>query len=260
MTIYIENVEDWTNLGEYAERIDNADELLESFVEGFHDENTQVQLQLLTAVVKLFLKRPSDTQQLVQRVLTLATQESDNPDLRDRGYIYWRLLSADPTAAKEVVLAEKPLISEETDLLEPSLLSKLVCHIGSLASVYHKPPSSFVDPARQPIGVTKSSFASEENGQGVISNGGDSQQPQQTVILSQDSIIADLLQLDMGTTPSASQPAPVDLLFGSVPEAQPTQPDISTGAGDLFGGFGDTSYSPGYVPPKTVRLLQYTLD
>lgn len=29
-------------IGEYAERIDNADELLESFLEGFHDENTQV--------------------------------------------------------------------------------------------------------------------------------------------------------------------------------------------------------------------------
>ena len=28
-------------IGEYAERIDNADELLDSFVEGFHDENTQ---------------------------------------------------------------------------------------------------------------------------------------------------------------------------------------------------------------------------
>ena len=29
-------------IGEYAERIDNADELLESFLEGFQDENTQV--------------------------------------------------------------------------------------------------------------------------------------------------------------------------------------------------------------------------
>lgn len=29
-------------IGEYAERIDNADELLESFLEGFHDENAQV--------------------------------------------------------------------------------------------------------------------------------------------------------------------------------------------------------------------------
>ena len=55
--------------------------------------------------------------------------------MRDRGYIYWRLLSTDPAAAKEVVLAEKPLISEETDLLEPTLLDELICHIGSLASV-----------------------------------------------------------------------------------------------------------------------------
>merc|ERR1712142_754983 len=131
-------------IGEYAERIDNADELLESFLEGFHDENTQVQLQLLTAIVKLFLKRPTDTQELVQQVLSLATQDSDNPDLRDRGYIYWRLLSTDPAAAKEVVLAEKPLISEETDLLEPTLLDELICHISTLASVYHRPPSSFV--------------------------------------------------------------------------------------------------------------------
>ena len=87
-------------IGEYAERIDNADELLTTFLDGFSDENTQVQLQLLTAIVKLFLKRPTDTQELVQQVLSLATQDSDNPDLRDRGYIYWRLLSTDPAAAK----------------------------------------------------------------------------------------------------------------------------------------------------------------
>lgn len=61
-------------IGEYAERIDNADELLESFLDGFQDENAQVQLQLLTAIVKLFLKRPTDTQELVQQVLSLATQ------------------------------------------------------------------------------------------------------------------------------------------------------------------------------------------
>lgn len=81
-----------------------------------------------------------------QLILTLAPlQDSDNPDLRDRGYIYWRLLSTDPVTAKEVVLSEKPLISEETDLIEPTLLDELICHIGSLASVYHKPPSAFVE-------------------------------------------------------------------------------------------------------------------
>lgn len=33
-----------------------------------------MQLTLLTAIVKLFLKKPSETQELVQQVLSLATQ------------------------------------------------------------------------------------------------------------------------------------------------------------------------------------------
>lgn len=54
-------------IGEYAERIDNADELLESFLESFPEEPAQVQLQLLTAAVKLFLKKPTEgPQQMIQ--------------------------------------------------------------------------------------------------------------------------------------------------------------------------------------------------
>lgn len=151
--------------GEYAERIDNADELLETFLETFPEETsmvrcvvvlgggcmcvrdcglswccvveylraalhstadagngcvhvrmclcaphlflarasctpplpTQVQLQLLTATVKLFLKKPTENvQRMIQLVLSCATNETDNPDLRDRAYVYWRLLSTDP--------------------------------------------------------------------------------------------------------------------------------------------------------------------
>lgn len=33
---------------------------------------------------------------IFQVVLNNATVETDNPDLRDRAYIYWRLLSTDP--------------------------------------------------------------------------------------------------------------------------------------------------------------------
>lgn len=131
-------------IGEYAERIDNADELLDAFIDGFEDETAQVQLQLLTATVKLFLKRPNETQEMVQKVLHKATEESDNPDLRDRGYVYWRLLSANPEAANAVVLAEKPVISDDTYALEPSILDELIGKIATLASVYHKLPSAFV--------------------------------------------------------------------------------------------------------------------
>ena len=55
----------------------------------------QVQLQLVTATVKLFLKKPTERpQQMIQLVLTYATQETDNPDLRDRAYVYWCVASA----------------------------------------------------------------------------------------------------------------------------------------------------------------------
>lgn len=51
-------------------------------------------------MVKLFLKKPSNTQGLVQKVLQAATAENDNPDIRDRAYVYWRLLSGDLDVAK----------------------------------------------------------------------------------------------------------------------------------------------------------------
>lgn len=46
-------------VGEYAERIDNADELLESFLEGFHDESTQVSLHITIACLTPIPSLPS---------------------------------------------------------------------------------------------------------------------------------------------------------------------------------------------------------
>ncbi|XP_004928833.2 AP-1 complex subunit beta-1 [Bombyx mori] len=241
-------------VGEYAERIDNADELLDSFLEGFHDENAQVQLQLLTAVVKLFLKRPADTQELVQHVLSLATQDSDNPDLRDRGFIYWRLLSTDPAAAKEVVLADKPLISEETDLLEPTLLDELICHISSLASVYHKPPTAFVE--GRGAGVRKSLPS-----RGVVAEETNTQQP--TVIPNQESLIGDLLSMDIGGPPPAPAPSSnvdllaggLDVLLGGGPEPGASAAAVPGGASGLLGDIFAVSAAPAsYVPPKQCWL------
>jgi hypothetical protein len=225
-------------IGEYAERIDNADELLQSFLDGFQDENTQVQLQLLTAIVKLFLKKPAETQELVQNVLTLTTQDTDNPDLRDRGYIYWRLLSTDATAARDVVLAEKPLISEETDLLEPSLLDELICHISSLASVYHKPPNAFVEGkvgSRRALALPVQRFANEddddEDNEPQIGSNSSSQQHVQTstkpsVIPTGGDLIGDLLDIGFTSHQNTYNPPP----------SMPTQQHVhSSAAMDLLG-------------------------
>ncbi|KAA0185393.1 AP complex subunit beta [Fasciolopsis buskii] len=233
-------------IGEYAERIDNADELLESFLDGFQDENTQVQLQLLTAIVKLFLKRPSDTQELVQTVLGLATQESDNPDLRDRGYIYWRLLSTDPGAAKEVVLAEKPLISEETDMLEPTLLDELICHLASLASVYHRPPSSFVEGrhvARRQLPARAGHVGGAADG-GTGRDIGTSFTTAPTVIPTQETLIGDLLDIDLGGKPTTYD-APQTQYAGSLLTGSPLVNVVP----DLLGDGLDDLIPSGNVAP-----------
>lgn len=131
-------------IGEYAERIPNADELLDSFLLSFEDEPAIVRQQLLTAAVKVFLKLPSRGQELVTRTLKLCTENSDDPDLRDRGFIYWRLLSTNPDATKSVVLRPRPPISNNAFAIEPQLLETLLHNVSTLASVFHRPPESFV--------------------------------------------------------------------------------------------------------------------
>ncbi|KAJ6326109.1 hypothetical protein OIU78_013241 [Salix suchowensis] len=86
---------------------------------------------------KLFLKKPTEgPQQMIQVVLNNATVETDNPDLRDRAYIYWRLLSTDPEAAKDIVLAEKPVISDDSNLLDSSLLDELIANIATYIVIW----------------------------------------------------------------------------------------------------------------------------
>ncbi|KAK1345425.1 hypothetical protein QTO34_007882 [Cnephaeus nilssonii] len=151
---------------------------------GFHDESTQVQLTLLTAIVKLFLKKPSETQELV-------------------------------IAAKEVILSEKPLISEETDLIEPTLLDELICHIGSLASVYHKPPSAFVEGSHgihcKNLPIHHRSLDVGDNPVGTTTA---TNLKQIQVIPSQGDLLGDLLNLDLG--PPVNVPQVSSMQVGAV--------------------------------------------
>ena len=68
-------------------------------------------------------------------------------------YVYWRLLSTDPEAAKDVVLAEKPVIADSTSSMDPALLAELLGELSTLASVRSHyritpPPSPPLPPER----------------------------------------------------------------------------------------------------------------
>jgi len=240
-------------IGEYAERIDNADDLLESFLETFHDETAPVQLQLLTATVKLFLKQPDTTQDMVQKVLTMATEDSDNPDLRDRGYVYWRLLSSDPEAARAVVLSEKPEIADDTFTLDPALLEDLMTHIATLSSIYHKPPEAFV---MKNITVTTEEPDEDVEEEEMPADGDEEKISTEETSQPQSRPAA-------ASRPTPAPPAPpapssggdlLDLMSDSYPSAPaPTQPTAAQSATmDLLGAFGapTPSFAAPTVPQK----------
>eukprot|EP00656_Telonema_subtile_P047059 TRINITY_DN5384_c0_g1_i1.p1 TRINITY_DN5384_c0_g1~~TRINITY_DN5384_c0_g1_i1.p1 ORF type:complete len:717 (-),score=282.29 TRINITY_DN5384_c0_g1_i1:72-2222(-) len=144
-------------IGEYAERIDDAELLLENTVFGddelsakdrqrvFNELPVRVRMELLIASVKTFLKaddaddEDNPAKELVQEVIEFADQSSD-PDLRMRSFVYWRLLAVDPNMAKQVVLAEKPEVSTDQEAIEPALLDQLMNHVSTLAAVYHISP------------------------------------------------------------------------------------------------------------------------
>jgi len=229
-------------LGEYAERIDNALQILSDFMEGFKFDSVQVQIQILTAAVKLFLKRPEVGQDLVQKVLQASTAESENADLRDRAYIYWRLLSIDPNVTKSIVLATKPPLSLSGSHISKALLTELVQQIGLLSSVYHHDRASFLSSNGEPIAalpVSAETGAPESDGQGATA-------------------VGDLLDLDWGADPAASSQAVqanaiaglagLDMLgpgFASPSSmhAAPLQSN-TTGLDDLFGSspMGQSSF------------------
>ena len=142
--------------GEYSEKIKGAaDFISSSFLENFVEESTEVQLAILTAIVKLFVKSypqiEPTTRDMLKTVLSLAISGVDNPDLNDRAYMYLWLLKDCPQKACEIVQT----LSEETvfdipnlGIFEPKLVEALVPQIGTLAVLYGKFPGEFVPSAR----------------------------------------------------------------------------------------------------------------
>lgn len=215
-----------------------------------HANNSQTQLQIITAVVKLFLKKPDESQGLVQKVLQAATAESDNPDIRDRAYVYWRLLSSDPQVAKNVVLSARPQITSTIPVLPAPLLDNLIPHLSTLASVYHKPPAAFLGQGRasalQAAAIEEAKQNARENPiaaaavSAAVAGHSTSAPPQTNA--------ENLLDIDFdGAAPASLQKEPpqgssgLDGLAGTPQRvASPSAAAPSGGMDDLMGMFGNT--------------------
>jgi len=88
-------------------------------------------------------------------MLKQATEDADNPDLRDRAYIYWRMLSTSPQNAKHVVLGEKPNLADDSyNQYTDGLVTSLIDEISTLGSVYHKSAEELVAIQRKAVSNT----------------------------------------------------------------------------------------------------------
>lgn len=108
----------------------------------FDDAPAVVQLAILSAQTKVHLKRGESAG--LSALLEKGTT-AQSPDVRDRAYLYWRLLSANPAAARQVVVGGSiPPVPSTIAKLPPALLAELIAELGSVASVYHRPAAVFV--------------------------------------------------------------------------------------------------------------------
>ena len=102
------------------------------------EEELSVQLQILSTAVKIYITHPDNFLEQLSTLFKTASENTDNPDLRDRAFIYWRLLNlGDLELAKEIVMGEKPQTQEEEDNgpMNAELAEKLIPQIGMITSV-----------------------------------------------------------------------------------------------------------------------------
>lgn len=135
--------------GQYSHLIDDLFDNYSQLIKSYKDESSSVQLAILTSTTKLYLQFPDKFEKLILEVLTWATENVDNPDLRERGFFYWRLISSESVPAsmtggfqqlaKQVVLNDNPVINSEHENINPKILEELELNIGTLASIYLKP-------------------------------------------------------------------------------------------------------------------------
>lgn len=70
--------------------------------------------------------------------MTVATENVDNPDVRDRAFIYWRMLSTDPVKTKSVVFGYRPQAKDNDKLVDREFLNDMMKSLGYASSLFEK--------------------------------------------------------------------------------------------------------------------------
>ena len=129
-------------VGEFCTMIPKSTEIISHFVHNFSDADivSKIKLQILNAAVKNFVNKPDEGEDIVKLCLQKGAEESENPDVRDRAYIYWRLLETDPDIAKDMMVSEKPPFdfSDDDNMIDSETVDDLIDNMTNVSAVYLK--------------------------------------------------------------------------------------------------------------------------
>ena len=131
-------------LGEYCDSINNVDVLIDPFVDSFHDEQPVVQLQIITALAKMFIISPDTAREQLQFILNEASKDTVVPDVRNQALIYWRLLTEDISVAQKSIIFSKEGVQHSGVSFDDNVLAELMKNLGRISGVLHEVPSAFV--------------------------------------------------------------------------------------------------------------------
>lgn len=230
-------------IGEHADRIPSAVRMLEVVSESMEEESISVQLQILTACVKTYLIRGPEAQSVADSVINYATTESENVDIRDRGFIYSRLISSGFDAAQQIVLSNKQGVEDKSADLPSVLQRELMRVLSSIAAVYQKPAKAFDGPRKKaPVGQHIGDLTAEEDLLGLDN-------------MAEENSNTGAHDAPAVTNASTSQPKPMgdsllDDILGNTSRDLPALPaPQSTGTGDLLASLG--MENPAAVTPRS---------
>lgn len=119
-----------------------SDETLENTFA--NEDEYALQVQLLVTAVRVSVLQPSSwASAYLQKVLTICTEKLDNPDIRDRAFLYWRLVSSGDSAILAVVKAQITPIELTIPKLPEEKVTALLAELGTLSLIYHEPAVTF---------------------------------------------------------------------------------------------------------------------
>ena len=121
-------------LGEYCEKVEDSGKILEHFSSDFFSHTSAVQLQTLNSGIKMYLNEIEPIDEVLHELLQQISEKSKSPDLRDRAYIYWRLLYLSPEKTSEVIFNKIPPIEVEDDEDDDNETLKTLIHKGGTVS------------------------------------------------------------------------------------------------------------------------------